>query len=514
MITKLVEELKKLESQSEGTDNLQRIEKQHSKGKLTARERLNLLLDEGSFMEFDKFVTHKCQYFGMDKKKPLGDAVITGKGKINGRDVFVFSQDFTIFGGSVSKVVAEKITKIIDLAAKTGKPIIGINDSGGARIQEGVDSLAGYGDIFFRNVRLSGVVPQISIIAGPCAGGAVYSPALTDFVIMVDKIANMFVTGPDVVKAVTGEEVTKEELGGATVHTTKTQVASYKAIDEEDAFAWTRQLLRFLPDNNASAAPLIDTQDKLRTTEEIYSIIQTDPKKPYDVKKIIETIVDDNYFFEIQEKFAQNIVVGFASINKIVVGIVANQPTVLAGAIDYKAATKAARFVRFCDAFDIPILTLVDVPGFMPGVVQEHSGIIAHGAKLLYAYAEATVPKITLILRKAYGGAYIVMGSKHLGADVNLAYPSAEIAVMGPEGAVKILYKHQLKDVENPQLLEQKFVEEYRTQFANPYIAANNGYIDAVIDPKDTRIKIYEALDFLLEKREKLPPKKHGNIPL
>ncbi len=507
---------KRLEQALYSNDN-ERIQKQHSKGKLTARERINLLLDEGSFVEIDRFVVHRCHNFGMEKKKIYGDAVVVGKGKINGRTVFVFSQDFTVFGGSVSKAAAEKICKVIDLAYKTGAPVVGINDSGGARIQEGVDSLAGYGEIFLRNVRYSGTIPQISIIAGPCAGGAVYSPALTDFVVMVKDIANMFVTGPDVVKAVMGVETTKDELGGAEIHTTKTQVATYAAVTEEDAYAWVRELLNFIPSNNAEGPRIIESRDDPnREVSHVYNLVPSDPLKAYDVKKVIEAMVDDAYFFELQENFAPNIVIGFASIGGIVVGIVANQPLHFAGAIDCKAAVKAARFVRFCNAFQIPILTLVDVPGFMPGIEQEHSGIIAHGAKLLFAYSEATVPKITVILRKAYGGAYIVMGSKHLATDINLAWPTAEIAVMGPEGAVNILYKRKFANLKKEEvaLARKAAVEEYRQNFANPYVAAQTGYIDDVIDPKDTRKFIYKHLEYLLTKRDSLPPKKNGNIPL
>ena len=510
-----LEELKKLEEQAELGGGLERIEKQHAQGKLTARERIKLLLDEGSFVEFDKFVTHRCTDFGMDKKKILGDSVVTGYGTIDGRLVFVFSQDFTVFGGSLSGAHAKKICKIMDLAAKVGAPVIGLNDSGGARIQEGVESLAGYADIFLRNVMMSGVIPQISVIMGPTAGGAVYSPAVTDFTIMVKNTSFMFITGPDVIEAVTGEKITKEDLGGAEVHTTKTNVAHFAADSDEDALMLVRELLQFIPQNNMEDPPFKPTDDPPNRREEsIYDLVPSDPMKPYNMKDLIKKVVDDGYFFEVQENYAKNMVVGFARLGGRSVGIVANNPQYFAGALDYKAAIKAARFIRFCDAFNIPIITLEDQPGYMPGVAQEHNGVIVHGAKLLYAYAEATVPKITIIVRKAYGGAYDVMASKHFRADVNYAYPIAEIAVMGPDGAVNILYRKELAQAENPAQKKAELVQMYREKFANPYIAAGLGYLDEIIDPADTRLKLIQALELTKNKRESNPPKKHGNIPL
>ncbi len=510
-----LEKLKELEAQAELGGGPERIEKQHAQGKLTARERLKLLLDEGSFVEFDKFVTHRCQDFGMDKKKILGDGVVTGYGTINGRLVYVFSQDFTVFGGSLSSAHAKKICKIMDMAAKTGAPVIGLNDSGGARIQEGVESLAGYADIFLRNTLFSGVIPQISVIMGPTAGGAVYSPAVTDFTIMVKNTSFMFITGPDVIEAVTGEKITKEELGGAETHTTKTQVAHFAAENDEDALMIVKELLQFIPQNNMEDPPYQPTDDPPNRREEsIYELIPSDPNKPYNIKELIKKVVDDGYFFEIQESYAKNLVIGFARLNGRSVGIVANQPQYFAGALDYKAAIKGARFVRFCDAFNIPIITFEDQPGYMPGVAQEHNGVIIHGAKLLYAYAEATVPKITLIVRKAYGGAYDVLGSKHFRADVNYAYPTAEIAVMGPDGAVNILFRREIAQAENPAEKKAELVKMYRDKFANPYVAAGLGYIDEVIDPAETRLKLIQALELTKNKRESNPPKKHGNIPL
>ena len=492
-----------------------RIEKQHEGGKLTARERIHLLLDDNSFHEIDKFVTHRCRDFGMEDKKILTDGVITGYGTIGGREIFVYSQDFTVFGGSLSGAHAKKICKIMDLALENGKPIIGLNDSGGARIQEGVESLGGYADIFYRNTRSSGVIPQISAILGPCAGGAVYSPAITDFIFMVHKTSYMFVTGPDVVKTVTHEDVTKSELGGATVHSTKSGVAHFTATDEKSCLLIMKELLSFLPSNNLEDAPVMPTQDDpKRTDKKLNNLVPINPKEPYDIKEIILPVVDDHFFLEVHANYAKNIVVGFGRLNGQSVGVVANQPNYLAGCLDIHASVKAARFVRFCDSFNIPLVVFVDVPGFLPGVDQEHGGIIKHGAKLLYAFAEATVPKITVITRKAYGGAYDVMNSKHIGADLNLAYPTAEIAVMGPEGAVKIIFKDQIQHANEPLKKEEELTQQYRDTFANPYRAAELGYIDEIIYPEDTRPRLIKALKLFQNKRKKNPPKKHGNIPL
>ncbi len=492
-----------------------RIEAQHAKGKLTARERLELLLDKGSFRELDPFVVHNCTEFGLDKQKYLGDGVVTGYGTIDGRLVYVYSQDFTVFGGSVSQAHAAKICKIMDMAMKNGAPIIGLNDSGGARIQEGVKSLAGYADIFFRNVMASGVVPQLSVIMGPCAGGAVYSPAITDFVIMVKETSHMFVTGPDVVKTVTHEEVDFEGLGGAFVHASKSGVAHFTAENEEDALLLAQQLMSYLPANNLEDPPLAPSKDDpLRQDESLDSIIPDSPNKPYDMKEIIHRVVDEGHFLEVHEHWAMNIVVGFARLGGRSVGIVAQQPAVLAGVLDIEASQKAARFVRFCDAFNIPLVVFEDVPGFMPGVNQEHGGIIRHGAKLLYAFAEATVPKLTVIVRKAYGGAYCVMNPRHLGADLVLAWPSAEIAVMGPEGAVNVIFRRDLAAAEDPAARRAALVADYRERFANPYVAAGAGFIDNVIEPRETRPRLINALEMLQNKRDSLPPKKHGNIPL
>ncbi len=488
----------------------ERLEKQKKQGKLTARERIEKLLDENSFVEMDKFVVHTTTDFGMDKKKIPGDGVITGYGRIDGRLVYVFSQDFTVFGGSLSRTNANKIIKIMDLAMKNGAPVIGLNDSGGARIQEGVASLAGYADIFWRNVMASGVVPQISAVLGPCAGGAVYSPAITDFILMTKDTSYMFVTGPDVIKTVTHEEVTKNELGGAMTHNSKSGVAHLVAEDEEMAMKMIRELFSFMPSNNREKPPIVPTADPIdRIDEELDEIVPPDPNKPYDIKDIIYKIVDDKIFFEIQPYYAQNIVIGFGRMGGQSVGFIANQPAYLAGVLDINASIKAARFVRFCDAFNIPLVVLEDVPGFLPGTAQEFGGIIKHGAKLLYAFSEATVPKITLITRKAYGGAYDVMNSKHIGADFNFAYPTAEIAVMGVEGAVKILYRN----VTDPEELK-KIQDEYKEKFANPYKAAEIGYIDEIIYPRDTRRKIISALQMTQNKKVKNPDKKHGNIPL
>ncbi len=510
-----IRKLRELREEARQGGGPERVARQHAKGKLTARERIELLLDKGSFRELDMFVTHRTTDFGLDKQKFLGDGVVTGYGTINGRLVFVFSQDFTVLGGSLGEAHAQKICKVLDLAMKNGAPVIGINDSGGARIQEGVISLAGYADIFLRNTLASGVIPQISLIMGPAAGGAVYSPAITDFIIMVKNTSYMFITGPEVVKAVTHEEVTFEELGGAWTHATKSGVAHFAAENEEDAIFLAQTLLSYLPQNNLEDPPIRSTtDDPLRMAPELDTIVPANPNKPYDIKEVIRHIVDDGIFFEVHEHYAQNIVVGFAHLGGQPVGIVANQPAVLAGVLDIDASVKAARFVRFCDAFNIPIVTFVDVPGFMPGVNQEHGGIIRHGAKLLYAYAEATVPKLTVITRKAYGGAYDVMSSKHLRGDINLAWPSAEIAVMGPEGAVNIIFRRQLAQAEDPEAERARLVAEYRAKFANPYVAASRGFIDDVIVPRETRPRLINALEMLRNKRDTNPPKKHGNIPL
>jgi len=510
-----IEQLARLREQSRLGGGQRRIEQQHARGKLTARERLDLLLDEGSFEELDPFVTHRTTEFGLADQRPPGDAVVTGYGKIEGRTVFVYSQDFTVFGGSLSEVVSEKICKVMDLAMRNGAPLIGLNDSGGARIQEGVLSLAGYGNIFLRNTLASGVIPQISVILGPSAGGAVYSPALTDFVFMVRGIGQMYITGPDVIKAVTGEEITHEELGGADAHASRSGVAHFAFDTEQECLAQVRRLLSFLPSNNMDDPPAVEPlDDPERRDEELLSIVPDDPSKPYDMREIILRLVDDGDFMEVHENYAQSIIVGFARMDGRTVGVVAQQPSFLAGVLDIDSSVKGARFVRFCDAFNIPLVTLVDVPGFMPGTSQEYGGIIRHGAKLIYAYAEATVPKVSIITRKAYGGAYDVMSSKHLRGDINYAWPSAEIAVMGPEGAVNIIFREAIAKAEDPEATRQRLVEEYKAQFANPYQAASRGYIDDVIDPRDSRPKLIRALDMLQNKRDTLPPKKHGNIPL
>ena len=486
-----------------------RIEKQHQGGKLTARERIDVLLDKGSFVEIDKFVVHHNSNFGMENQKFLGDGVVTGHGKIDGRLVYVFSQDFTVLGGSLGRANADKVKKVMEMAMKMGAPIIGLNDSGGARIQEGVESLGGYADLFYLNVMSSGVIPQISAILGPCAGGAVYSPALTDFIMMVNQTSYMFVTGPDVIKSVTHEEVTKDDLGGARTHNATSGVAHLIAEDDEHAMMMLRELISYIPSNNMEDPPFkVCTDDIHRIDEKLQTLIPADSNKPYDMKELITTVVDDHRFFEVQPLHAQNIIIGFARLGGRSVGIVANQPAHLAGCLDITSSAKAARFVRFCDSFSIPIITFVDVPGFLPGTQQELGGIIKHGAKLLYAYCEATVPKITLITRKAYGGAYDVMSSKHIGADVNLAYPTAEIAVMGSEGAVNILYRDA-----SPEEKSQ-YLDDYREKFASPYKAAERGYIDEIIYPKNTRYKLIEALEMTQNKRASNPPKKHGNIPL
>ncbi len=495
-----------------------RIDSQHNKGKLTARERIDLLLDEGSFEEFDMFVTHNCHDFGLEKESYMSDGVVTGYGTIDGRLVYVFSQDFTVFGGSLSEAYAQKICKLLDKAMKMGAPVIGINDSGGARIQEGVKSLGGYAEIFQRNIMASGVIPQISAIFGPCAGGAVYSPALTDFIFMTKKNSYMFVTGPKVVKTVTGEVVTDEELGGASVHGSKSGVTHFVTEDEQEGILMIRKLLSYLPQNNLEEAPLAPCDDPINRLEDSLNyIIPENPNKPYDVKDVIHAIADYNEFVEVHRNYAQNIVVGYARFNGVSVGIVANQPSYLAGVLDINASRKAARFVRFCDAFNIPILTLVDVPGFLPGTAQEYGGIITNGAKLLYAYGEATVPKITVILRKAYGGAYDVMSSKHLRGDINYAWPTAEIAVMGPKGAIEVLSSKQIAAIEDATEREEfikKNEQDYKDKFANPYNAAKYGYIDDVIEPRNTRFRVIRALQSLATKKDVNPPKKHDNLPL
>src|SRR5450631_3954978 len=510
-----VAELKKRNQLAEDGGGAKRRERQHKEGKMSARERIEFLLDEGTFEETDKLVTHRCNDFGMAEQKVYGDGFVTGYGRIEGRLVYVFAQDFTVFGGSLSETNAGKIVKIMDLAAKMGAPVIGLNDSGGARIQEGVMSLAGYADIFLRNTLYSGVVPQISAIMGPCAGGAVYSPAITDFVLMVDKTSYMFITGPDVIKTVTHEEVTKEQLGGAATHNETSGVAHFLAHDDAECLSMVRELLSFLPSNNLDEPPRKACADPAdRVDAALDTIVPAQSNQPYDIKDVIHAVVDDGYFFEVQEHYARNIVVGFARLDGKSVGIVANQPAVLAGTLDINASTKAARFVRFCDCFNIPLITFEDVPGFLPGTEQEYGGIIKHGAKLLFAFAEATVPKITVITRKAYGGAYCVMASKHIRTDVNYAWPTAEIAVMGAEGAVDIVYRRELDRASDREELRAQKIEEFRDRFANPYIAAERGFVDAVIQPRDTRKKLVQALEMLGTKRDKNPPKKHGNIPL
>ena len=491
-----------------------RIESQKSKGKMTARERLNFFFDGGNFEEVDSFVRHQSKDLGLDKNVFDGDSVITAFGKVNGSPIFAYAQDFTVLGGSLSLVAGKKISKIMDLAAKNGAPIVGFNDSGGARIQEGVDSLAGYGEVFVRNTNYSGVIPQITVIAGPSAGGAVYSPAITDFIFMVESIGQMYITGPDVVKSVTGEEISHEDLGGANAHTSLSGVAHFVFENEKDCINQVKKLLNFIPSNNVENPPNKNFQKEIVQVPELRNIIPEKSTQPYDIKNVILSILDDNDFMEIHTNFAKNIVVGFGRINGQSIGIVGNQPAHMAGNLDIDASDKAARFVRFCDAFNIPIITLVDVPGFMPGVNQEHQGIIRHGAKLIYAYAEATVPKLSVILRKAYGGAYIVMNSKELRSDLNLAWPTAEIAVMGPEGAVNVISRKEISESKNPDETRKKLVEEYKEKFSSPYLAASRGYIDDVIDPADTRIKLANALEILSNKILENPPKKHGNIPL
>jgi acetyl-CoA carboxylase carboxyltransferase component len=510
-----IQRLRDLKARSRLGGGEERIETQHKKGRLTARERIDLLLDKGSFREIDAFIQHRTNDFGLDKQRFLSDSVVTGWGTIDGRLVYTFSQDFTVFGGSLGEVHAAKIVKVMDMALKNGAPVIGLNDSGGARIQEGVVSLGGYADIFLRNTLASGVIPQISAIMGPCAGGAVYSPALTDFIFMVRGSSYMFVTGPEVVKSVTHEEVSFEDLGGASVHSEVSGVCHVAADTEADTLYLIRKLFGYLPSNNMEDPPFTLTgDDPLRMDEALDNIIPNDPGKPYNIKDVIQMLVDNGQFFEIHEAYAANIVVGFARLGGHSIGIVANQPAVLAGVLDINASDKAGRFVRFCDSFNIPILTLEDVPGFLPGTGQEHGGIIRHGAKLLYAYCEATVPKLTVITRKAYGGAYDVMSSKHIRGDVNLAWPSAEIAVMGPEGAVNIIFRKEIEKADDPVKRKAELVAEYREKFANPYVAAERGYIDDVIEPRETRPRLINALEMLSNKRDTNPAKKHGNIPL
>src|SRR6056297_399842 len=513
-----IKQLIDLRAQAKIGGGEKRIESQHSKGKLTARERIEILLDEGSFEEFDMFVTHRCTDFGLDKKKILGDGVVTGTGTIDGRVVYVYSQDFTVFGGSLSETFAKKISKVMDMAMKVGAPVIGINDSGGARIQEGVNSLAGYAEIFQRNIMASGVIPQISAIFGPCAGGAVYSPALTDFIMMTEDTSYMFVTGPKVVKTVTGEDITTEDLGGAQVHSSKSGVSHFLIEDEEEWLLLIRKLLSFLPQNNLEEPPTIECKDPIdRLDDALNEIIPENPNQPYDVKDIIYSLVDNNEFLEIHRHYAKNMVVGFGKFNGMPAGIVANQPNYLAGVLDIDSSRKAARFVRFCDAFNIPLITLVDVPGFLPGSSQEYGGIIIHGAKLMFAYGEATVPKITITLRKSYGGAHDVMSSKQLRGDINYAWPSAEIAVMGSRGAVEVLYGREIAAIEDPDEKAKAIADkedEYREKFANPYQAASLGYIDDVIEPRNSRFRIIRALEMLQTKKDINPPKKHSNIPL
>lgn len=509
------EELNRRLVESDAAGGLDKIQKQHKAGKMTARERLLELLDDGSFEEIDKFVCHRCTEFGMEKQVIPGDGVITGFGRVNGRGVYVFAQDFTVFGGSLSFTHAQKICKVMDLAYRNGFPLIGINDSGGARIQEGVESLAGYGEVFFRNVRASGVIPQISVIMGPCAGGAVYSPAVTDFIFMTEKTSYMFITGPQVIQQVTSEVIDAERLGGATVHGSVSGVCHFTNRTEKDTFAEVRELLSFLPNSNRVAPPTIHTHDPVdRTIPELDSVIPDNPRKPYDMKKIITAVLDDKHFLESHSHYAQNLITGFGRLGGKTIGIVANQPMWMAGCLDIEASIKCARFVRFCDAFNIPLWTLLDVPGYLPGTQQEHGGIIKHGAKILYAYAEATVPKVTLITRKAYGGAYIVMASKHLRSDINFAYPTAEIAVMGAEGATQILFRREIEAAEDPVSRRNELIEDYANKFASPYRAAQLGFIDSVILPRDTRSVLIKAFGQLHNKLEDRPLRRHGNIPL
>ncbi len=510
-----IEQLRALRARALEPDSQRAVDRQHDSGKLTARERIEVLLDKGSFQEVDPFVQHNATNFGIDKKRPLGDAVVTGWGTIDGRNVFIFAEDFTRFGGSLGEVVADKICKVMDLALETGTPLIGLKDSGGARIQEGVLGLNGYGKIFERNVRASGVIPQISVIMGPCAGGAVYSPVLTDFIYQVEGTSHLFITGPDVIKTVTGEEVSMDDLGGAHAHASKSGVTHFVAADDRAALEEVRYLLSFLPSNNMEVPPFftpLDASDRM--DEELTTIIPDSPNQPYNVIDVIESLVDDGEFYEVHEHWAGNIVIGLARLDGYTVGVVANQPAVLAGTLDINASVKAARFVRFCDAFNVPLVTLVDVPGFLPGVDQEHNGIIRHGAKLLYAFSEATVPRITVVMRKAYGGAFLVMNSRAVRADVVFAWPTAEIAVMGAKGAVDVIHRRELTAADDPELKRDELVADYEERFSNPYVAARYGLVDDIIEPRETRPKLIGAMEMLRNKRESLPPKKHGNIPL
>jgi acetyl-CoA/propionyl-CoA carboxylase carboxyl transferase subunit len=510
-----IEELRELRAEARGGGGKERIEKQHDRGKLTARERIKYFLDDDTFTEFDQFRTHRSNNFDMAKREVLGDGVVTGYGEVNGRTVFVFAHDFTVFGGSLGEVFAEKVTKVMDRAMETGSPVVGLNDSAGARIQEGIESLAGYAEIFHRNQQASGVIPQISVVMGPCAGGAVYSPAITDFVMMVEETSHMFITGPDVIETVTGEEVGFDELGGAKTHATESGVAQFTAADEKRALDDVQRLLSYLPQNNVEDPPRAEPwDDPERRDDELAEIVPDEPRKPYDMVDVIERVTDEGSFFEVADSFARNLVVGFGRLDGHAIGLVANQPRVNAGTLDIESSVKGARFVRFCDAFNVPILTFVDVPGFMPGTDQEHRGIIRHGAKLLYAFSEATVPLLTVITRKAYGGAYDVMASKHIGADINYAWPSAEIAVMGPRGAVNVLYSDELDEADDPDERRDQLIEEYRDQFATPYTAADRGYVDDVLEPADTRPQLVGDLGMLRSKRKSGPDRKHGNIPL
>lgn len=510
-----IRRLEELSAKAEEGGGATRIERQHKSGRMTARERIELLLDPGSFVEIDKFVVHRCKDFGMEQTQFPGDGVVTGSGRIGGRQIFLFAQDFTVFGGSLSATFAEKITKVMDLAAKVGAPFIGLNDGAGARIQEGVASLAGYGSVFYRNVMASAVIPQISAIMGPCAGGAVYSPAITDFIVMVKNTSNMFITGPEVVKTVTHEQVSAEELGGALTHATKSGVCAFAANSEQEAIAIIHELLSYLPSNNLDDPPFVETDDDPNRMETaLQTLVPDNANKPYDIRDLVKLVVDGAKFLEVQEHWAKNIVIGFARFGGHSVGIVANQPSHLAGCLDIDSSRKGARFVRFCDAFNIPLVTLIDVPGFLPGTDQEYAGIITHGSKLLYAFCEATVPRISIVTRKAYGGAYVVMNSRDIGADLYYAYPTAEFAVMGPDGAVNIVFRKELADCEDPGARREELVEDYREKFANPFKAAELGLVDEVIKPEETRPKIIHALGLLKNKRTQNPPKKHGNVPL
>lgn len=515
MIGNKIEDLQKRKQKITEGGGQKRIEKQHQSGKLTARERINLLMDQDSFVEMDAFVQHRCNQFGMEDTEAPAEGVITGYGTVNGRLVYVFAQDFTVLGGSLGEMHAKKICKVLDMAVKAGAPVVGINDSGGARIQEGVDALSGYGSIFYRNTIASGVIPQISVIMGPCAGGAVYSPALTDFVFMVDKTSQMFITGPQVIKTVTGEDVSSEQLGGAMTHNSISGVAHFMSPNEQQCIEDIKVLLGYMPSNNMESPPVYDGSDDINRIEEaLNEIVPDNPNKPYDMKEVIRLIVDNGEFFEAQAYYAQNIITGFARMNGKSIGIIANQPKILAGCLDINASDKAGRFIRTCDAFNIPVLNIVDVPGFLPGTNQEYGGIIRHGAKMLYAYSEATVPKVTLVTRKAYGGAYLAMCSKDLGADVVLAWPSAEIAVMGPEGAANIIFRKDIETSSDPIATRQEKIEDYKDRFANPYVAASRGFVDDVIIPSTSRQRIISALDMLWGKRETRPSKKHGNLPV